>query len=153
MKIMREKSAATRRASCAREQIVRDAPFFSARVAPQLLAREKENSPARKPASSFSLPRSGRESAPISLAEDFQNFVAMRVHVPPPRVGCLLVVRAANAPLPQQTHVALEVKQQILARHHPAGEKIFRHPIRGIARLKQIREAPVRENVHEKPRV
>ena len=59
---------------------------------------------------------------------------------------------AVDLPVIHQPQVALEVMQQVVARHDAAGEEIPRHPVALVAHLEGVGEPVVREDVHEQRR-
>jgi hypothetical protein len=60
---------------------------------------------------------------------------------------------AGHVPVRNERDVALEIQEQVVARHDPAGEEISRHPVAVVPNFERVGKFPMREDVYEKCRV
>ena len=111
------------------------------RVAKQFGDGQKEHPPAVQPAA--------RCVCAINRCQNRQHVVAVGVQVGEPGFGRSLVMSAAPRILLRHRQGAIELVQEVGARHDAAGEKVASHPIRRAVRLERIRQAAMAENVNE----
>jgi hypothetical protein len=65
----------------------------------------------------------------IGLSQQRDNFFFVQVLISKPSFAALLVVEAGNSPMVVNLQILLEVKKQVVRRHHPAREKKAGHPV------------------------
>src|SRR5215813_9926968 len=106
-----------------------DPPFAAVGVTEQPRRREKEPAPA---------PHPQRGIVAIDIAQHLVDLVAMRVEIGQPALRSALVVRAAPAPFLFDLEYSGILPDQMMARHHPAGEEMLRDPVLAIVAVEQI---------------
>src|SRR3984957_10417486 len=120
--------------------VMADAPFAAVGIAEQPRGGEEEPAPAPHPQSSV---------AAIDLAEHRLDLVAMGVEIGEPGRRGALVMRTAPAPFLLDLEQIGILPDQVMARHHPAGEEMLRDPVIAIGGIEQIGAGAMGEDVHE----
>ncbi len=115
-------------------------PFVAAIETEQFAASQIEHPPPVEPAIRVLV---------VSRCENLHDFSAVRIHIGQPSFSCLLIVNAIPRPLFCQRQIVLEMRQQFVAWHDAAGEKVATHPIAGSFVLEFIGQRFVAEDMHE----
>ena len=115
-----------------------DAPLTALGVAEQARGREEEPAPAPHPQGSV---------AAKDLAEHGLDLVAVRVEIIEPIMRGALVMRAAPAPFLFDFEPIGVLRDQMMARHHPAREEMAGDPVLAIGAIEQIGAGAMREDV------
>src|SRR5437763_933735 len=97
--------------------VMADAPFAAVGIAEQPCGREKEPAPA---------PHPQRGIIAVDRVQNGFDLVAMRVEIAEPVERGALVMRAAPAPFLLDFEQLVILPDQMMARHHPAGEEMLR---------------------------
>src|SRR5437899_8295269 len=106
-----------------------DAPLAAAGVTEQACGSEEEPAPA---------PHPQRGVVGIDLAQHTLDLVAMPVEIGEPVERGALVMRAAPAPFLLHLEDAGILPDQVMTRHHPAGEEMLRDPVFAVGAIEQI---------------
>src|SRR5665213_2398081 len=97
-----------------------DAPFAAVGVAEQARGGEEEPAPAAHPHIRIGA---------VDLAKNDLDLVAVRIEIAEPVERGALVVGAAPAPFLLDLEQIGILPDQMMARHHPAGEEMLRDPV------------------------
>ncbi len=81
------------------------------------------------------------------------DLVALRIEIGEPVERGALIVRAAPAPFLLDLEQIGILPDQMMARHHPAGEEMLRDPVLSVGAIEQIGAGTVGEDVQEETAV
>src|SRR5215813_10284581 len=85
----------------------------------------------------------------IDLAQHGFDLACMGVEIGEPVHRRALIMRAAPAPLLLDRKQVGILPDQMMARHHPAGEEMLRDPVLAVSAIEQISARTMGEDVHE----
>src|SRR5712675_3598521 len=117
-----------------------DAPFGAVGVAEQPCGGEEEPAPAPHPQGGL---------VAVDLAKNALDLVAVGIEIAEPLERGALVMRAAPAPFLLDLEQIGILPDQMMARHHPAGEEMLRDPVLAVGAIEAIGAGAVGEDVHE----
>src|SRR5882672_5304951 len=106
-----------------------DAPLASIRVAEQARGREEEPAPAAHPQAGV---------AAVDRPQHVIDLVAVSVETAEPVERGALIVRAAPAPFLLDLEQVSILPDQVMARHHAAGEEMLRDPVLAVGAVEQV---------------
>ena len=119
-----------------------DEPFIPVVIAEQFGTGHEEDPPALEP--EFCL-------IAVGILQDRHDLFPPRVLQREPVLAGLLVVAAVDPPVILHQQVVVEVEQQVIGGHDPAGEEIAPHPVVLALGLEEIGQLAVAEDVDEQP--
>src|SRR3984957_12171657 len=117
-----------------------DAPFDAVGVAEQSGGGEEEPAPATHPQ---------RGVAAVELTKNALDLVTSGIEIGEPVERGALVVGAAPAPFLFDLEQIGILPDQMMARHHAAGEEMLRDPVLPVVAIEQISAGTMGEDVHE----
>src|SRR5262245_61949359 len=126
------------------QSILADAPFAAAGVAEQARRREEEPPPAPHP--------QGCAGA-MDRAQHGFDLVPMRIEIGEPVERGALIMRAAPAPFLLDFEQVGILPDQVMARHHAAGEEMLGDPVIPVSAVEQVSASAMSEDVHEEAAV
>src|SRR3989338_2108062 len=129
------------RSACFGKQIMAYNPFFTFIEAPQFGTRHIENAPENPPFHCLIFS--------IRFFKQGHNCIFVGVHSLEPGFGSFLIMCSAYVPVIGNFEVVVEIKQQSVARHNSAGEKVLAHPIAFVFYFKLISKFLVSEDMYE----
>src|SRR6266404_5952777 len=121
-----------------------DAPFAAVGVAEQPGGGDQEPAPAPHPQCGV---------VAVDLAKNALDLVAVGIEIAEPVERGALIMRAAPAPFLLDLEQIRILPDQMMARHHPAGEEMLRDPVVSIGAVEQIGTRTMGENMHEEAAV
>src|ERR1700733_10571690 len=121
-----------------------DSPFAAAGVAEQARGGEEEPAPA---------PHPQRGVTAIDVAENGFDLVVAGIEIREPVERGALILRAAPAPFLFDLEQVGKLPDQMMARHHPAGEEMLRDPVFAIDAVEPVAARAVGEDVPEEAAV
>src|SRR5712691_7267334 len=121
-----------------------NAPFGTVGVTEQSCGGEEEPAPAPHPQGGL---------VAVDLAKNAFDLVAVGIEIAEPLERGALIMRAAPAPFLLDLEQVGILPDQMMARHHPAGEEMLCDPVLAIGAIEQIGAGTMDEDVHEKSAV
>src|ERR1700704_3571050 len=121
-----------------------DAPFGAVGVTEQPGGGEEEPTPAPHPQGGV---------VAVDLAKNGFDLVAVGIEIAEPLERGALIMGAAPAPFLFDLEQIGILPDQMMARSHPAGEKMLRDPVFAVGAIEQIGARTMGKNMHEETAV
>src|SRR5712664_4807696 len=117
-----------------------DAPFGAVGITEQPCGGEEEPAPAPHPQARV---------VAVDLAKNALDLVAVGIEIAEPLERGALIMGAAPAPFLLDLEQIGVLPDQMMARHHPAGEEMLRDPVFPVGVIEQIGARAMGEDMHE----
>src|SRR5712664_851839 len=121
-----------------------DAPFAAVGVTEQPCGGEEEPAPAPHPQGGI---------VAVDVAKNAFDLIAVGIEIAETVERGALIMRAAPAPFLLDLEQIGILPDQMMARHHAAGEEMLRDPVLSVGAIEQISARAVGEDMHEEAAV